>query len=105
MKPTYDELHDALDALVHELEEWDVPQTDEEGEFGPDTALGHAQALLKRVEEPSYAFQVRDGALYEGELLLSEWDDGEFVPSRKLLEMPSSYQQQADAYARTNGPS
>jgi len=50
-KPTYDELLETLDALVHELEEWDVPQTDEEGEFGPTTALGHAQAVLKRAEQ------------------------------------------------------
>jgi len=49
-------------------------------------------------------FFIKDGALYEGRLLLGEWDDGTFVPSKDLLEMPRSYQRRADAFARANAP-
>lgn len=46
MKPTYDELVFALQGIVEELNEWEVPQVDDNDEFGPETALGHARSVL-----------------------------------------------------------
>lgn len=39
----------ALYDLVDEMAQWDTPQTDDNGEFGEDTALGYAIKVLKEV--------------------------------------------------------
>ena len=39
----------ALKWLVDELEQYDVPQVDDNYEFSKETALGFAQAVLKEV--------------------------------------------------------
>lgn len=41
----------ALEWLVDELEQWEVPQTDSEGKFSNDTALGYAKEVLKELAD------------------------------------------------------
>ena len=38
-----------LQSLVYELEEWDVPQSDDSGGFDETTELGASVALLKKI--------------------------------------------------------
>ncbi len=48
MKPTYEELELALRSIVEEIKIWELPQVDNDGLYGPDTAVGHARELLNR---------------------------------------------------------
>jgi len=51
MKPTYDELLLALRGLVEEIDTWEIPQTDDDGLYGPDTATGHARSLIEQHDQ------------------------------------------------------
>ena len=51
MKPTYTELEAALRGLVEEIDIWELPQVDDDGLYGPDTAVGHARSLLEKLSE------------------------------------------------------
>ena len=48
MKPTYDELLAAIRFLVEEIDTWELPQVDDDGLYGPDTAVGHARTLIEQ---------------------------------------------------------
>jgi len=51
MKPTYDELLLALRGLVEEIDTWELPQVDNDGVYGPDTAVGHARSLIEQNDQ------------------------------------------------------
>ena len=51
MKPTYEQLELALRAIVEEIDLWELPQVDDDGLYGPDTAIGHAKSLLENLSE------------------------------------------------------
>ncbi len=43
-------VHLALENLVEEIDEYEIPQTDDEGVFGDDTAVGFARNVLNWVK-------------------------------------------------------
>jgi hypothetical protein len=57
-RETYGHLNDqelvylALQAVIEELDYYEVPQTDELGEFGDNTAIGFAKNVLDWVKLP-----------------------------------------------------
>lgn len=44
---TKEELILALRALVEEIDTWELPQVDDDGLYGPDTAVGRARSILR----------------------------------------------------------
>ena len=47
-------------------------------------------------------FTIYDAAVYRGEDLMGEFEEGRFIPSRLLLEEPEENHKKVDEYLRTN---